>query len=981
MPAPPMKRLRRTLGRARDRAARRPMRPDERRLLASGLFDPWYYGLQVGATLRPGPAAAEFLASGARAGMLANPFTDFDATGRAADEIVDDLLDGTSRTYPVRDLLDDLALVAQTPAAASHRGGPVGFYLEHAHAGAPVPPIGKRSWEGFRALRQRQSRALGAIVDSGLFDRPYYERQVGRTFASLPAAAWHYLEVGEVTGLSPHPLFEPAWYRRSSEMKGTIAFGHFLRTGQDQGEAGPHFDAAAYLRTHPEAREHPGGPLGHFVATADGTTATVPRPSGEVSAAPWRDVRRAVLDVAERHGAQARQTAAPSTTWARWALDQAVPDTAVSSDEVAILVDGALWDDDCLQALATVTAQEHERWVMHVGVPVDRPVPPAVVHAAATDPRVRPHHVPGTTWADRANALAAGLEQAWASLWNPREHWSPQHLSALLAAADSEQGAHAAVVDTGEAPAWHTALAPRDDRPWQEARGLCGVLLPVSVLQGDAPPFRPEAGDAYAWDLLLRHDVGGPFVPFVAVRGSDLGTPELPPGQRAVGEHVLRAERVVDWETTESRVASRVAGRASALVPTYRDWSYTVVSVARALAGTDSELEVIVVDNGSAREVAGIVAAVFASDPRVHVHRLPRNTHFATASNVAFAHSTGEFAVFLNNDTEAREGWLAPLLEPLADPAVVGTQPLMLYPDDSIQTAGTVFYGRQLIPGHLLASHPPEDCRPGTSLALRAVTAACAAFRAESVAEVRGFDPAFVNGMEDVDLCLRLADPSVPAFRLATASRVAHHESKSPGRFARSESNRLRFLARWGEHLPGPEADVWRRVGFELVGMPVQKPLPRSGRRTAITPTLVRSPARSATDPVTGIPCLRWALKISSPGGPDGDDAPETRAAHGLASLLTDLGQDVVTDRAGAHERPSSDYLDDVVVVLGGTRDARPIPGSVNIMWSADPQEIDPHLWDHVMSGPVLPTPTTAQTLLETALILQRAAGRTAMTR
>ncbi|MDD9372208.1 MAG: glycosyltransferase, partial [Acidimicrobiales bacterium] len=369
--------------------------------------------------------------------------------------------------------------------------------------------------------------------------------------------------------------------------------------------------------------------------------------------------------------------------------------------------------------------------------------------------------------------------------------------------------------------------------------------------------------------------------------------------------------------------------------------------------------------------VAGIVAAVFASDPRVHVHRLPRNTHFATASNVAFAFSTGEFAVFLNNDTEARAGWLRPLLEPLADPAVVGTQPLMLYPDDSIQTAGTVFYGRQLIPGHLLASHPPEDCPPDTSLALRAVTAACAAFRAESVAGVRGFDPVFVNGMEDVDLCLRLADPSVPAFRLAAASHVAHHESKSPGRFARSESNRLRFLARWGGHLPGPEAEVWRQVGFELVGMPVQKPLPRSGRRTAITPMLVRSPVRSATDPVTGIPCLRWALKISSPGGPEGDDAPETKAARGLASLLTDLGQDVVVDRAGAHERPSSDYLDDVVVAFGDTHDARPIPGSVNIMWSADPQEIDPRLWDHVMSGPVHPTATAAQTLLRTALGLQ----------
>ena len=55
------------------------------------------------------------------------------------------------------------------------------------------------------------------IARSGLIDREYYEAQAGRRFASRLTASLHFLHEGADAGLSPHPLFEPAYLTRTDE--------------------------------------------------------------------------------------------------------------------------------------------------------------------------------------------------------------------------------------------------------------------------------------------------------------------------------------------------------------------------------------------------------------------------------------------------------------------------------------------------------------------------------------------------------------------------------------------------------------------------------------------------------------------------------------------------------------------------------------------------------------------------------------------
>ncbi len=81
-----------------------------------------------------------------------------------------------------------------------------------------------------------------------------------------------------------------------------------------------------------------------------------------------------------------------------------------------------------------------------------------------------------------------------------------------------------------------------------------------------------------------------------------------------------------------------------------------------------------------------------------------------------------------------------------------------------------------------------------------AVTGACVLVRADAWRRLGGFDEAYVNGCEDIDLCLRaraLGLENVVALR----SRVLHHVSSSPGRKLRDEENTRRLVLRWRREL------------------------------------------------------------------------------------------------------------------------------------------------------------------------------------
>jgi GT2 family glycosyltransferase len=209
--------------------------------------------------------------------------------------------------------------------------------------------------------------------------------------------------------------------------------------------------------------------------------------------------------------------------------------------------------------------------------------------------------------------------------------------------------------------------------------------------------------------------------------------------------------------------------------------------------------EIILVDDGSTdgtREwLQGPQGPAAASGATVRALLNESNQGFAKTCNRGAEAATGEFLFFLNNDLVLLPGWLEPMLEVFStrpDAGVVGNVQRNAA-TGAIDHAGLAFNAKGK-PEHLTGRGPGWI----GSHRVIAVTGACFGIRTAAWRKLGGFDEQFVNGGEDVDLCLRALQAGLPTY-VALRSVVRHHISASPGRKLRDEQNTERLVRRWHE--------------------------------------------------------------------------------------------------------------------------------------------------------------------------------------
>lgn len=243
---------------------------------------------------------------------------------------------------------------------------------------------------------------------------------------------------------------------------------------------------------------------------------------------------------------------------------------------------------------------------------------------------------------------------------------------------------------------------------------------------------------------------------------------------------------------------------ASIVIPIWNNLELTKCCIDKIASFTPAGIyEIIAVDNGSSDGVETYLAGL-AEQGVIRLVRNEENLGFARACNQGIEASTGKYVVLLNNDTEVQPGWLTALLDIMEADAEIGVAgSLLLYPGDEqvIQHAGvTIGY----VNGKMKVYHParletledaPEMLR---SRYCSAVTGACMMLRRTAIDEVGPFDEAFVNGYEDVDLCLRMRRSGYKVFYCAD-SVVVHHESKTPGRKDRDTAGAELLERRWSK--------------------------------------------------------------------------------------------------------------------------------------------------------------------------------------
>jgi GT2 family glycosyltransferase len=230
--------------------------------------------------------------------------------------------------------------------------------------------------------------------------------------------------------------------------------------------------------------------------------------------------------------------------------------------------------------------------------------------------------------------------------------------------------------------------------------------------------------------------------------------------------------------------------KVSFIIPLFNCLPLTQAMLASLRATVPAGLahEIFFVDDGS---TDGTREWLRALPPPCHVLLNERNLGFAATCNRGAAAAAGEFLFFLNNDLELLPRWLEPMLAVFAripDAGAVGNVQLN-FSTGAIDHTG-LYFNEKGKPAHAtwrgIAAVREAD----------AVTGACLAIRGSVWRRLGGFDEGYVNGCEDVDLCLRAIDAGF-SNHVALRSVVRHHVSASIGRKRRDEQNTARLLRRW----------------------------------------------------------------------------------------------------------------------------------------------------------------------------------------
>lgn len=250
--------------------------------------------------------------------------------------------------------------------------------------------------------------------------------------------------------------------------------------------------------------------------------------------------------------------------------------------------------------------------------------------------------------------------------------------------------------------------------------------------------------------------------------------------------------------------------RCSIVIPLFDRVDFTRRCLESLAATTDGRLfELVLVDNGCTDGTEALLARL---EGDVVIVRNDRNLGFACASNQGARVARGEHLLFLNNDTEARPGWLPPLLDVLDQrPEVGAVGARLLYPDGRIQHAG-VHVGADRRPGHVPIAPFHRNHRAEADAAdvlvpgpMSALTGACLLVRRDAFTAAGGFDEAYWNGYEDMELCFRVREDGWTLW-YEPRSCLVHHESVSgTERFSAEDRNVALLVDRWSGQVP---ADV-----------------------------------------------------------------------------------------------------------------------------------------------------------------------------
>jgi len=191
----------------------------------------------------------------------------------------------------------------------------------------------------------------------------------------------------------------------------------------------------------------------------------------------------------------------------------------------------------------------------------------------------------------------------------------------------------------------------------------------------------------------------------------------------------------------------------SVIIPNYNGKKFLKPCLHSLFASDYSNMEVIVVDNGSSDGSADFLRTDY---PCVNIIQFDKNTGFACACNAGIKSAGGKYIFLLNNDVEVIQDCISVLVDIL-----------LKYPQYSMATGKILRYGDKTLidaagDGLTVGAEPynrghnqPDDGRFDSIEEVMGVCAGAALYRKSVFDQIGLFDEDFFAYMEDVDFNLR----------------------------------------------------------------------------------------------------------------------------------------------------------------------------------------------------------------------------------
>jgi O-antigen biosynthesis protein len=726
---------------------------------------------------------------------------------------------GWSESY-----LAELRRLVVADAHGTTVGAREAFSQGPAQTGKSEPPVGAP----YASYERDLEDDIRLIRESGLFDEAYYRARNPDLPTNIDPIR-HFLQWGAGEGRDPHPLFVTNYYLRGNrEITQAFAAGltnplvHFLEHGGFEGR-NPHplFHASFYMRRYADVRHSGLNPATHYVL---------------------RGAREQRICNPAGHSPFDNYGLLPGESPDLAGIREIFPLSPLISVVMPVYATKSQHERALAEALRSVEAQTYENWELCIcnDASTFQPAVSILDDYRSHGARIRIVTLEANRGISAATNAALDVAKGeFVAFMDHDDLLAPNALYEVVKAINRCPIVDVVYTDQDKIdldghrtePFYKPAWSPEMFRGVMYVGHLLVVRRSLLSQIGGCEPWFDKVQD---YELMLRLSEATTrilhipkilyhwrMLPESVALGSNEKSGIENLQAAAVTTHLrrlgVRAKAIIN-ESLPHRVKIVPEGlrrrpKVSIVIPTKDAPDYIARCLETIFASTSYDnYEVVVVDTGTRDQRA---LETFRSYPILKCS-FDKPFNFSRANNFGVSQSSGEYLIFLNNDTEViTSDWIENMLFYFLEYDDVGiVAPLLLYPDGRVQHAGVIL-GPRGTADHVMRVFPADADGYAGSLScareVTAATAACLMMPRRLFDEIDGFTEEFVTHYQDVDLCLKVRKKELRIL-FTPFSRLIHYESVSRGDFY-DHLDRDLILDVWGEVIE--KGDPYYNINFD----------------------------------------------------------------------------------------------------------------------------------------------------------------------